>query len=80
MACPSTWEGTTHDGSEFYARYRHGRLQVELNGVGVFTRNIGDGLDGYISYDELKRYIRHLAVLPDSDADLEAEVDELVFA
>lgn len=35
LCAPSQWEGTTEAGQDFYARSRHGRFSVEINGVTV---------------------------------------------
>jgi hypothetical protein len=60
-ACPSQWEGVTPDGAKVYVRYRWGGLSV---GVGaeplgkdygnVLSEQIGDSLDGVLSFDDLK--------------------------
>lgn len=60
-ACPTQWEGRTDDGRHVYVRYRWGTLRV---GVGAsieeavadhatFSRTLGDGLDGRLSYPAL---------------------------
>lgn len=60
-ACPSQWEGRLDDGRYIYVRYRWGGLGV---GVGAsledavkddfFYECIGDGMDGFLTYDELR--------------------------
>jgi hypothetical protein len=60
-ACPAQWEGVAADGAKVYVRYRWGGLSV---GVGVeplgkdygnvFSEQIGDSLDGDLSFDDLK--------------------------
>lgn len=37
-ACPTQWEGKTACGKHFYLRYRHGRLQIELDGAPIFSK------------------------------------------
>lgn len=66
LACPSQWEGMLEDGRIIYARYRHGELSVGVgddiegavrNGMSdqaFYAGNIGDGLDGFMDFDELK--------------------------
>lgn len=76
LACPSQWEGTLEDGWVVYARYRHGRLSV---GVGeyidravrngrsdqaLFADRVGDGLDGFMEFDELKAHLHGLLEFP----------------
>ncbi len=61
QACPSQWEGRTDDGRWVYVRYRWGHLQV---GIGPtledavdndsISLDLGDELDGVLSYDELR--------------------------
>jgi hypothetical protein len=81
-ACPSQWEGTLEDGRTVYARYRHGALSV---GVGddlheavrngwtdqaLYADCIGDGLDGFMDFEELKVHLHGLLEFP---ADLVVE-------
>jgi hypothetical protein len=66
LACPSQWEGALEDGRIIYARYRHGELSVGVgddieeavrNGMSdqaLYMSHIGDGLDGFMNFDELK--------------------------
>lgn len=66
LACPSQWEGTLEDGRAVYARYRHGELSIGLgndideavrnasSAVALYAEEIGDGLDGFMSFEELK--------------------------
>jgi hypothetical protein len=76
IACPSQWEGTLEDGRAIYARYRHGELSV---GVGsdideavhdgmsdqaLYADHIGDGLDGFMDFEELKIYLHGLLEFP----------------
>lgn len=72
LACPSQWEGELEDGRILYARYRHGELSVGVgddieeavrNGKSdqaLYTSHIGDGLDGFMNFDELKIYLHGL--------------------
>ena len=75
-ACPSQWEGTLEDERTIYARYRHGALSV---GVGnnihdavhngstdqaLYADYIGDGLDGFMDFEELKVHLYGLLEFP----------------
>jgi len=64
-ACPSQWEGKLSDGRYVYVRYRYGYLSISVGGPTVadavrgeevFGQDIGDGLDGFMSYEELKQH------------------------
>lgn len=76
-ACPSQWEGETADGKYVYARYRSGRMRVDVapseaewtNGRDdcVYREDLGDALDGYISYEELKAHTAGVLEWPESD-------------
>ncbi len=88
-ACPSQWEGTLDDGRVLYARYRWGELSVGLgeriedavdNGrseEALFCEHVGDGLDGFMSFEELRA---HLCGLLDFPADLEVEGEHEPFS
>ena len=64
-ACPSQWEETLEDGRMFYIRYRWGYLSVRVSekpteyltdavrGEEVYGKQMGDGLDGSLSWDEI---------------------------
>ncbi len=66
LACPSQWEGTLADGRAVYARYRHGELTIGVgdemdeavrnasSDVALYAGEVGDGLDGFMSFEELK--------------------------
>lgn len=66
LACPSQWEGTLEDGRAVYARYRHGELSVGVgddideavrnarSDVALYAEEVGDDLDGFMSFEELK--------------------------
>jgi hypothetical protein len=64
-ACPSQWEGNTADNRAVYVRYRWGHLTVSVSKPGadmdaavmgevVFAGQLGDGMDGFLSFDELR--------------------------
>ena len=53
LACPSQWEGITDDGESVYIRYRWGHLSVSVSGTKIFSRQIGDGLDGVLSTTDM---------------------------
>jgi len=81
-AIPSQWEGTLDDGRRFHAHYRSGVLSVglgaDVNGAidngqsddALFCHEVGDFLDGCMSYDELRAHLAGLLAFPD---DLEVE-------
>jgi hypothetical protein len=66
LACPSQWDGSLADGRAVYARYRHGELTVgvssDIDGavrnarsdVALYAEEVSDGLDGFMSFEELK--------------------------
>lgn len=76
IACPSQWEGALEDGRAIYARYRHGELSVGVgNDIDEAVRNgmsdqalhadqIGDGVDGFMNFQELKAYLHGLLEFP----------------
>lgn len=76
LACPSQWEGGLEDGRIIYARYRHGELSVGVaddiekavrNGMSdqaLHMSHIGDGLDGFMDFDELKIQLHGLLEFP----------------
>lgn len=49
--CPSTWEGKTEDGKNFYARYRYGKLTAELNNEIFFQKQLKGEYDGIMDTD-----------------------------
>jgi hypothetical protein len=76
IACPSQWEGILEDGRTIYARYRHGELSVGVgndineavrNGMSdqaLYANDIGDGLDGFMDFQELKAQLHGLLEFP----------------
>lgn len=66
LACPSQWEGILEDGRAVYARYRHGELSIGVgddideavrnarSDVALYAEEIGNGLDGFMDFEELK--------------------------
>jgi len=76
IACPSQWEGNLEDGRAIYVRYRHGALSIGVGGdIGEAVRNsssnhalfseyVGDGLDGFMDLEELKRHLYALLEFP----------------
>ena len=76
LACPSQWEGTLEDGRAVYARFRHGHLSVgigetvkeavnsAMSDQALYAGDIGDGLDGYMDFEELKALLRRLLEFP----------------
>jgi len=53
--CPAQWDGQTEDGQEVYIRYRWGYLTVEVAGRVVYSASIGDGLDGGMNEETLRK-------------------------
>ena len=77
-ACPSQWEGTLGDGRTLYVRYRGGALSVGV-GQGIdeavrnsssaatfFSEHVGDGLDGFMDFEELRTHLYGLLDFPES--------------
>jgi hypothetical protein len=74
---PSQWEGILDDGHMVYFRYRWGRLTITESfaptnnikdavlGNELYSIVLGDHLDGYISYEELKKQCEDLYVFPE---------------
>lgn len=52
-ACPLAYEGKTDDGREVYIRYRWGTVRLDLDGETLVRRQVGDELDGTMSYARL---------------------------
>ena len=74
-ASPSQWEGKADDGRFVYVRFRWGHLRI---GVGttldeavcderktVFERQLSDGLDGELSYKELRAATKGIVDWPE---------------
>lgn len=82
LACPSQWEGALEDGRVVYVRYRHGALSVGVgndideavhNGMSdqaFYADYVGNGLDGFMDFEELKLHLHGLLEFP---ADLAVE-------
>lgn len=76
LACPSQWEGILDDGGAVYARFRHGHLSVgigetveeavdnAMSGHALYDGEIGDGLDGFMDFEDLKVHLRGLIEFP----------------
>jgi hypothetical protein len=76
LACPSQWEGALEDGRVIYARYRGGALSVGVgedideavhNGMSdqaLYAEYVGDGLDGFMDFEELKTHLYGLLEFP----------------
>lgn len=59
FACPSQWDVLTSTRQMLFVRYRHGVLEVCDGGPGgpvVFEKEIGDWLDGVMSWKEVLRH------------------------
>ncbi|HXS46934.1 MAG TPA: hypothetical protein VN756_05685 [Solirubrobacterales bacterium] len=82
LACPSQWQGALDDGRTVYARYRGGALSVgvgdDINGAvdngksdeALYADYVGDGLDGFMDFEELRTHLYGLLEFP---ADLVVE-------
>lgn len=57
-ACPSQWEGYDENGKLVYIRYRWGFLDISYwnESRQIYGKQIGDPLDGTLSYEQLKKY------------------------
>lgn len=76
IACPSQWEGTLEDGRAVYARYRYGELSIGVgddideavrnasSDVALCAEEVGDGLDGFMSFEELKAKLCGVLAFP----------------
>ena len=66
-ACPSQWSGYLDNGFEVYVRYRWGGLSIRVPGVSgseIFYKELGDPLDGCLSYKELKKVTKDIIEWP----------------
>lgn len=84
-ACPSQWEGQLDDGRWLYARYRGGFLSIRLGDSldeaisaygpdALYESQCGDGLDGFMETDELRRHLAGLLHFPE-DLEVTGEPD-----
>lgn len=76
LACPSQWEGALDDGRAVYARFRHGHLSVGIGEAvegavdnamtdqALYDGEVGDGLDGFMDFEDLKVRLRGLIEFP----------------
>jgi len=69
MACPAQWDAWTEDDEYVYVRYRWGGLTIDygVHGESIFEKSVGGGMDGVMSFDELKRHTRGVIEWPDYD-------------
>jgi len=76
-ACPAQWEGETSDARPIYVRYRWGYLSVSIGEPGqdifgavegpeVFGKEVGGGLQGFMTYAELRRITTGMISWPDT--------------
>jgi hypothetical protein len=84
LACPSQWEAVLDDGRAVYARFRHGHLGVgtgetveravdnAMSDQALYEGKIGEGLDGFMDFEELKARLRGLIEFQ-GDLDVEDE-------
>lgn len=74
FACPSQWEGQTSDGRVVYVRYRWGGLSVSfgnslrdaISGNDYLYADAGDGMDGLMTYEELKTHFTNVIEWPET--------------
>lgn len=71
-ASPAQWEGKLEDGRMIYIRYRYGNLSISISenatedifdaveGIELLCEDIGDDLDGFIEFKELKSYLEEI--------------------
>lgn len=64
-ACPSQWEGVTDEGKRLYIRYRWGYLRIDLDDETIYGSQVGDEMDGYMDYKELKSLTKDILDLPE---------------
>ena len=67
--CPSQWDGGDGEGAHFYFRYRWGYLRVDAHDPDgrsnmIFGKEVGDGMDGIMSYEALKFHLNGVLELP----------------
>ena len=79
MACPSQWEGVTDDHRMIYVRYRWGELTVSIGASGdidrfaavggkcILSKQLGDELDGVLSFEELVEATRDIIEWPETN-------------
>lgn len=71
--CPSQWDLWTDDGKYIYVRYRWGTLSIHMGdseddvwnvhkNTNIYCERISDGLDGYMTLEELKEYTKDLFI------------------
>lgn len=56
QACPSQWDLWADDGTQYYARYRHGRFYIsyaDADCAMLGELKTGDSLDGYMTTREM---------------------------
>jgi hypothetical protein len=71
--CPSQWDGWDEDGAYFYFRYRWGYLRVDSHDpdgrpTTIFGKEVGDGMDGVMSYEALKFHLEGVLELPETES------------
>jgi hypothetical protein len=76
--CPMVLAGKTDTGATIYARYRWGHLTVRIDpreappfggaaGAWIFAAQIGDDLEGWITYDRLREVTKGLIEWPETE-------------
>jgi hypothetical protein len=77
-ACPSQWEGRLSDGRFIYVRYRWGYLSIRvgspdvraaISGEEVFGQYAGEFMDGWMTYEDLKKHTQGKIEWPDNETD-----------
>jgi hypothetical protein len=72
-ACPSQWDGWDESGAYYYFRYRHGYLRVDAHdpdhrATTLFGKQIGDDMDGFMSYEALKSHLNGVLEFSDTES------------
>lgn len=53
--CPYQLEGETYNNKSVYVHYRYGKLIVEIDNEVVYSKILGDNLDGYLTFKQLQK-------------------------
>ena len=69
-ACPSQWDAWDEHGTYYYVRFRWGFLSVnrrDVDGEEVFGEQISDGLDGWLSTEDMLARTGMVLTTPEAD-------------
>lgn len=84
FGCPSQWDGYDANNVYYYFRYRWGALRVDTaptkeesrsSRTTIYSQQVGAGMDGVLSYSDLRKRLQHILILPDECEDLDEEMD-----